>query len=121
MNSVLKIALVIGVFISVEVLVLRHLFTDMPRILFVGAFLVASILLVVLQYGLLKRRSIRLPRRWSRRSQRESSPVFWNGLDPSIASTTNVLVESKDRDSLTGPTVDPALPDENGIIKEKNS
>lgn len=122
MNSVLKMALVIGIFISVEVLVLRRLFIGMPWNLFVGAFLVASILLVVLQYGLSKRRPIRLSRQRGHQPQRESSPVFWNGLDPSIAPTTNVFVEPSPDNALpTGPTVDPALPDEDGIIREEHS
>jgi hypothetical protein len=55
MSNALKMALVVGVVIAVETLVLRQLFLGFPRGVFVGAFLFASILLVFLQHLLMKR------------------------------------------------------------------
>lgn len=119
MNSVLKTALVIGIVISVEALVLRRLFVDAPWNIFAGAFSVACVLLVVLQYALSKRRSVRLSRRRGRQSQRESSPAVWNRLDPSLASTTHPESDCHSA-PLREQTDDPARPDEDGIIKRES-
>lgn len=122
MNGVLKTALVIGVVISVEALVLRRLFSDAPWNVFVGAFLIASLLLISLQYALSKHRTIRPSRQWRRRPQQGASSAAWNGLDPPPTLITNPDVDSNDASvAPTGQTVDPALSDEDGIIQKENS
>ena len=53
MNNAMKMALVVGVAIAVDTFVLRQLFVGFPIGVFVGAFLIASVLLVFLQYLLI--------------------------------------------------------------------
>lgn len=122
MNGVLKTALVVGVAIAVETLMLRRLFTDLPWGVFLGVVLVASVLLIALQHALSKRRSMRPVRPSRRRSRQESSPVIWSGLEPSSVPTMQNTDESNHKSApQRAQMADSALPDEDGIIKEKSS
>lgn len=120
MNGVLKTALVVGVAIVVETLILRRLFADLPWGVFLGVFLVASVLLIALQHVLSKRRSMRPARPLRRRSRQEPSPVIWSGLEPSSVQTTQSIDGSNHKSAPQGAQMaDSVLPDEDGIIKQE--
>lgn len=122
MNGVLKTALVVGLAIAVETLLLQRLFTDLPRGVFLGIFLVASVLLIALQHALSKRRLMRPARPSRRRSRQEPSPVTWSGLEPSSVQTTQSIDGLNHKSALQGAQMaDSVLPDEDGIIKEESS
>lgn len=122
MNGVLKTAFVVGVAIAVETLMLQRLFTDLSRGIFLGIFLVASVLLVALQHIVSKRHSMRLARQWQRRPRQEPSPARWNGLDPSSVPTTHTEAELNHNIALQRePMAHSALPGENGIMNREDS
>jgi hypothetical protein len=122
MNSVLKTALVVGVAIAVEALVLERLFVGLQWGIFVGAFLVAIVFLVVLQYALSQRRLIRLSYRWRRQPWQEPASPTRNGLEPSSAPATHSIAAAEDNGApLMERVADAALPDEDGIINKESS
>jgi hypothetical protein len=120
MNSVLKTALLVGVAIAVETLMLRRLFIDLSWGIFLGVFLVASVLLVALQHVASKRHSMRSARQRQRRVRQEPSPAIWSGLDPSSVPTTHN--ESNHNSAPRREQMaESALPDEDGIINKERS
>ena len=82
MSNALKMALVVGVAIAVETFVLRQLFLGFPIGVFVGAFLIASVLLVFLQHLLMKRWWTRTAPLRRRQPQSEPASNFDPGLNP---------------------------------------
>jgi hypothetical protein len=126
MSNALKMALVVGVAIAVETLVLRQLFLGFPIGVFVGAFLIASILLVFLQHLLMKRWLTRAAPLRRRRPQ--SEPV--SSLDPGLNPLSAPIFHSIEAPERNGALPDqeqngapseqeqhPALSDEDGIIQ----
>lgn len=109
MSNALKMALVVGVVIAVETLVLRQLFLGSPIGVFVAAFLIASVLLVFLQHLLMKRwstRSVPLRRRHS-----QSEPA--SSVDPGLSSSSPPVFHS-----IEAPEHNGALPEQeqNGVV-----
>ena len=112
MSNALKMALVVGVAIAVETFVLRQLFLGFPRGVFVGAFLIASVLLVFLQYLLMKRWWTRAAP--LRRRQPLSDPV--SSIDPGLNPLSAPIFHS-----IEAPERNGALPDQeqNGVLPEQ--
>lgn len=122
MDGVLKTAFVVGVAIAVETLVLRRLFTNLSWGIALGIFLVASLLLVALQYIVSKRYAMHAARHRRHRRRQEPSPVLWNGLDPSSVPTTHHAAGSNHKSGPPRePTPDSALLGEDGIISRESS
>ncbi len=122
MNGVLKTAFVVGIAIAVETLLLRRLFNDVPWGVFLGVFLIASIILVALQYVASRRHSMRPARQRLRRPRQESSPEIWSGLDPpSVPTTYRTDGGNHNSAPQNKQMADSALPDEDGIINKENS
>lgn len=119
MNTITKQALVVGVAIAIEVLVLRRLFASLSPGAFWGIFLVAGVLLVLLQYGLSKSRVIRRSIQ-RHRTQHEPSPSIWTGLE-SLPVQIMPNVAEPDRNSSTPKDhiPDTALSGEDGIIQKE--
>jgi len=112
MSNALKMALVVGVAIAVETLVLRQLFLGFPRGVFVGAFLIAGILLVFLQHLLMKRWLTRSDPLRRRRPQSEPVSSIDPGLNPLSAPIFH---------SIEAPERNGALPEQeqNGVLPEQ--
>ncbi|MFQ3632147.1 hypothetical protein [Roseiflexus sp.] len=119
MNGVLKTAFLVGIAIAVETLLLRRLFNDVSWGIFLGVFLIASILLVALQYVASRRHSMRTARQ---RLRQESSPEIWSGLDPpSVPTTHHTDGANHNSAPQSEQMADSALHDEDGIINKESS
>ncbi len=130
MSNALKMALVVGVVIAVETLVLRLLFLGSPIGVFVAAFLIASVLLVFLQHLLMKRwstRSVPLRRRQSRSEPASSvdlgpsssSPPVFHSIE--VPEHNGVLSEQEQNGVVPGQKRHAPLSDEDGIIHKEVS
>jgi hypothetical protein len=126
MSNALKMALVVGVAIAVETFVLRQLFLGFPRGVFVGAFLIASVLLVFLQYLLMKRWWTRTAPLRRRQPQSEPASSFNPGLNPlstpifhsiEAPERNGALPEQEQNGVLPEQEQHAALSDEDGIIQ----
>ncbi|MGQ9548276.1 MAG: hypothetical protein ACUVSY_07920 [Roseiflexus sp.] len=110
MNNALKMALVVGVAIAVETFVLRRLFLSAPMGVFVGAFLIASLLLIFIQHLLAKRwltHSASVSRR-----QAQSEPV--SSIDPGLDSPSIPVFHSIDTPERNG-----ALPEDEALPEQE--
>ena len=125
MNNVMKMALVVGVAIAVETFVLRQLFVGFPIGVFVGAFLIASVLLVFLQYLLMKRWWTRAAPLRRRQPQSEPASNFDPGLNPlstpifhsiEAPERNGALPDQEQQGVLPDREQHAALSDEDGII-----
>ncbi len=122
MNGVLKTAFLVGLAIAVETLLLRRLFNDVPWGVFLGVFLIASILLVALQHVASRHHSMRPARQRLRRPRQEPSPEIWSGLDPpSVPKTPRTDGVDHNSASQREQMAESALPDEDGIIHKESS
>jgi len=125
MNNAMKMALVVGVAIAVETFVLRQLFVGFPIGVFVGAFLIASVLLVFLQYLLMKRWWTRAAPLRRRQPQSEPASNFDPGLNPlstpifhsiEAPERNGALPDQEQQGVLPDREQHAALSDEDGII-----
>lgn len=125
MSNALKMALVVGVAIAVETFVLRQLFLGFPVGVFVGAFLIASALLVFLQH-LLMRRWLTRAAPLRRRQPQSAASSFNPGLNPlstpifhsiEAPERNGALPEQEQNGVLPEQEQHAALSDEDGIIQ----
>ncbi len=130
MSNALKMALVVGIAIAIEALILRQLFLGFPTGVFVGAFLIASVLLMFIQYLLMKRWSTLSASLRRRKSQSETASNFDPGLSPPStpvfhgieAPERNGALPDQERYSvLPEQEQHTALSDEDGIIQQEVS